>query len=79
MMRLATIIKQFKTTLMAQYATQLLPSHPKVLLDMKGCRSHQSLRMKVGCSQCDHAVTVIALIVRLMRASNGWNASFKNR
>ncbi|MCF6324556.1 MAG: transposase zinc-binding domain-containing protein, partial [Gammaproteobacteria bacterium] len=58
MRRLSSIIKQFEPTFLAQYSGQVLPSHQKALRDMKGCRSHQSLRMKVGCSQCDHAMFV---------------------
>ena len=58
MMRLSTIIKQFEATLRVKYATQLLPSHTRALRDMKDCRSHQSPRMRAGCSQCDHSMWV---------------------
>ena len=53
MSRLASIINTFEASFLAQYANKLLPSHRNALAAMKICRSHQSPKMLVGCTQCD--------------------------
>jgi len=58
MIRLAAIIEQFEAALIAQYQDRILPSHRQALAAMKHCRSIQSPRMRVGCSECDHHITV---------------------
>ena len=58
MIRLAAIIKQFEAALIAQYQDRILPSHRQALAAMKHCRSVQSPRLRVGCSECDHQITV---------------------
>jgi len=58
MMRLSSIIKQFESTFLTQYSGKILPSHQKALAAMKICRTHQSPRMRAGCSQCDHSMMV---------------------
>ncbi len=58
MIRLASIINTFEARFLAQYATRLLPSHCNALAAMKICRSHQSPKMLVGCTQCDQQLYV---------------------
>ncbi len=53
MIRLADIIKQFGTSFLEQYQGKLLPSHRKALSAMESCRSKQSPKMLVGCTECD--------------------------
>ncbi len=57
-MRLSSLIRQFESSFLAQYSGQVLPSHHKALAAMKLCRTPQSPRMRTGCSQCDHTLTV---------------------
>ncbi len=51
---LSSIIKQFESEFVAQYATRLSPTHHKALAAMKVCRTHNSKRMQAGCIDCDH-------------------------
>lgn len=53
MIRLAAIINTFEDRFMAQYSSSMLPSHRKALSAMKICRSNQSPKMLVSCSECD--------------------------
>jgi hypothetical protein len=58
MIRLSSIIKTFGVDLLAKYRGKLLPSHLKALAAMKNCRSKQSPKMLVGCSECDQQIYV---------------------
>ncbi|HHJ20364.1 MAG TPA: transposase [Gammaproteobacteria bacterium] len=58
MILLSSLIKQFESAFLRQYSEQILPSHRKALTAMAVCRTPQSLRMRAGCSQCDHTLTV---------------------
>ena len=58
MILLSSIIKTFEPEFMDQYRVQILPSHRKALAAMKVCRTPQSPRLRAGCSQCDHTLTV---------------------
>ena len=58
MILLSSIIKTFEPEFMDQYRDQILPSHRKALAAMKVCRTPQSPRLRAGCSQCDHTLTV---------------------
>ncbi len=53
MIRLSSIIKRFKTGFLTNYRGRLLPSHRNALGAMENCRSKQSPKMLVGCTQCD--------------------------
>jgi len=54
----STIINQFESEFLTQYAGRILPSHRKALSAMKICRTHLSPRMLAGCSKCDHQIYV---------------------
>ncbi len=54
MMLFSSIIRQFESDFLTQYAKRILPSHRKALAVMKVCRTHLSPRMLAGCSECDH-------------------------
>ena len=58
MIRLSSIIKTFESEFLDQYQGQILPSHRKALAAMKVCRTSQSPRLRAGCSQCDHTLTM---------------------
>jgi len=58
MMRLSSIIKQFESEFFTQYSGRILPSHRKALSAMKVCRTLRSFRMRAGCSDCDHTMTL---------------------
>ena len=58
MILLSSIIKTFEPEFLDQYQGQILPSHRKALAAMKVCRTPQSPRLRAGCSQCDHTMTV---------------------
>jgi len=53
MTRLASIIKTFEGSFLAQYGDTMLPSHYKALAAMKICRSQQSAKMLASCTACD--------------------------
>jgi len=54
MVLLSSIIKQFESDFLKQYAERILPSHRQTLAAMKLCRTQHSPRMLVGCSECGH-------------------------
>jgi len=54
MILLSSIIKEFDQSFLTQYENCLLPSHHKALAAMKNCRSKQSRKMLVECTQCEH-------------------------
>jgi len=54
MILLSSIIQQFESAFLAQYAGRILPSHRKALGAMKVCRTQLSPRMLAACSECDH-------------------------
>jgi len=54
MIRLASIIEQFGTDFLDQYAPTLLPSQRRALFAIKQCRSELSPKMEVNCAACDH-------------------------
>lgn len=58
MITLSSIINTFEAEFLAQYQGQILPSHRKALSAMAICRTRQSPKMLVGCSQCDHQTYV---------------------
>jgi hypothetical protein len=58
MILLSSIIKTFEPAFLDQYQGQILPSHHKALAAMKVCRSRHSPRLRAGCSQCEHTMTV---------------------
>ena len=58
MILLSSIIKTFEPAFLDQYQGQILPSHRKALAAMKVCRTHHSPRLRAGCSQCEHTMTV---------------------
>jgi len=58
MILLSSIIKTFEPAFLDQYQGQILPSHHKALAAMKVCRTHHSPRLRAGCSQCEHTMTV---------------------
>jgi len=58
MIRLSSIIKTFESEFLDQYQEQMLPSHRKALAAMKACRTTQSPRLRVGCSRCNHTLTM---------------------
>ena len=58
MILLSSIIKTFKSSFLAQYSNQLLPSHRKALGAMEICRTEQSLKMLTSCVECDQKVYV---------------------
>jgi WD40 repeat protein len=53
-MLFSSIIHQFESAFLAQYAGRILPSHRNALAAMKVCRSRYSPRMLASCSKCDH-------------------------
>ena len=58
MIRVSSIIKTFGPDFLKEYADKLLPSHRKALGAMQGCRSKQSPKMLVGCTECDQHIYV---------------------
>lgn len=54
MILFSSIIKQFESAFLAQYAGRILPSHRHALEAMKVCRTRYSPRMLASCSKCDH-------------------------
>jgi len=54
MILLSSIIKEFDQSFLTQYESRLLPSHHKALAAMKNCRSKQSRKMLIECTQCEH-------------------------
>jgi len=53
MIRLSSVIEQFESDFMVQYAARLLPSQAKALAAMKTCRNRYSPLMKAHCDPCD--------------------------
>jgi len=58
MIKLSSIIKTFEQSFITQYNHRLLPSHRKALAAMRDCRSKQSPKMLVACSDCEKQVYV---------------------
>jgi len=58
MIKLSSIIKTFDKSFITQYSHRLLPSHRKALAAMRDCRSKQSPKMLVACSDCKKRVYV---------------------
>ncbi len=58
MIRLSSIVKAFGASFIAQYRDKLLPSHRKALSAMEDCRTAQSPKMLVGCTECDEKIYV---------------------
>jgi len=54
MILFSSIIKQFETEFLTQYAKCILPSHRRALSVMKICRTQHSPRMRASCCECDH-------------------------
>lgn len=52
MILLSSIIKTFEKSFIAQYGSRLLPSHRKALTAMRICRTEQSPKMLVCCTEC---------------------------
>jgi len=52
MILLSSIIKTFEQSFIAQYGSRLLPSHRKALTAMRICRTEQSPKMLVCCTEC---------------------------
>ena len=53
MIRLASIIEQFKDDFLSAYNGKILPSQLKALHALKNCRSESSPLFKLSCSGCD--------------------------
>jgi hypothetical protein len=58
MIRLATLIEQFESSLLAQYGARLLPEQRQALTAMKSCRNALSPRMQAHCPHCEEQVFV---------------------
>ena len=58
MIRLSSIIKTFGASFLEKYRGTILPSHRKALGAMENCRSKQSPKMLVGCTECDQQIYV---------------------
>ena len=58
MIRLSSIIKTFASSFLDKYRGKILPSHRKALGVMENCRSKQSPKMLVGCTECDQQIYV---------------------
>jgi hypothetical protein len=58
MIKLSSIIKRFGNKLQDKYQNKLLPSHRNALDAMKKCRTHLSLKMLAGCTECDEKIYV---------------------
>ena len=58
MIRLSSIIKTFGAGFLEKYRGKILPSHRKALGAMENCRSKQSPKMLVGCTECDQQIYV---------------------
>ena len=58
MMRISSIIKTFEAGFLAKYRGRILPSHRKALGAMKVCRTRQSPKMLVSCTECDEQIYV---------------------
>jgi len=85
MIRLSSVIEQFESDFMVQYAARLLPSQAKALAAMKTCRNRYSPLMKAHCDPCDSNIfhilvaTDTARIASIMNLNNGWKTSVENR
>lgn len=51
--RFSSIIRQFESSLLAEYADRLLPQHRKALEAMKACRNTLSPKMLAQCDDCE--------------------------
>jgi WD40 repeat protein len=58
MIRVSSIIKTFEKSFIAQYESKLLSSHRKALAAMRICRTKQSPKMLVSCSDCEQQLYV---------------------
>jgi len=58
MIRLAAVIKDFESDLLAQYGGKLNADQRRALAAMKRCRNEASLKMQVRCGDCEHQVFV---------------------
>jgi hypothetical protein len=86
MIRLASVIETFEADFLAQYRDRLTPDHYRALAAMKQCRTQASPKMLVHCTECEHqswcripAAIGTARTASIMRVSNGWNGSCRNR
>lgn len=58
MIRLASVINDFESDLLAQYGGKLNADQRRALAAMKRCRNQASLKMQVRCDDCEHQVFV---------------------
>ena len=58
MIRLSSIIKQFKDRFLDRYQTTILPSHQKVLCAMQQCRKASNHHMLARCTSCHKRVLI---------------------
>jgi len=58
MIRLSSLIKTFGARFLEKYRGKILPSHRKALAAMENCRSKQSPKMLMGCTECDQQIYV---------------------
>lgn len=58
MIRLASVINDFESDLLAQYGGRLNADQRRTLAAMKRCRNQASLKMQVRCDDCEHQVYV---------------------
>jgi len=68
MILLSSIIKTFGLSFVTQYEESLLPSHRKALAAMRICRTTQSPKMLVACTDCDHQRKMYDLMIQC-----GWS------
>ncbi|MEA2078674.1 MAG: transposase zinc-binding domain-containing protein, partial [Pseudomonadota bacterium] len=53
MINLSSVIEQYESDFLHQYADRLLPSQRKTLAAMKTCRNRYSPLMQAHCESCD--------------------------
>jgi len=58
MILLSSIIRTFENSFIAQYGSRLSSSPRNALAAMRDCRTTQSLKMRVECTDCDHRMYV---------------------
>ena len=58
MIRLSSIIKTFGRSFREEFRDRILPSHRKALSAMEICRTRQSPKMLVGCTECGEKIHV---------------------
>lgn len=54
-MQLASLLDQYYDTFLAQYGSQLLPSHLRAIDAIRRCQTPQAGELFVQCPDCDHA------------------------